>query len=661
MEYFCPHCQKRHHHTKIAVGLDNSVLDKALKQIPPETREGIIEQYDKRVNDLMEHTKEPTLLVGTLIPDGRFYRINIGQAEVLEAIKFGIRYLKERRAANVQNMISENDLNGIELLYKKLLEYREFPIYSIPNILAIVAPDTLGNPIFRSAPGSFKKLCGECHQPLFQFAGEGQEIVIGLLGSERMGKSTCIVSTIASFLQDAANATGLVLDTPNDADTRWGNIIKTPLLTPYKHGWSVLKTQLYGQDSIFCASLKARIPHSEPIILTFVDMPGEIMHNDTTGLAEQFYTRYLGLYANVDAFWFCIDGDQLTQTTSAQGGHDATGKQDMSHIVDPGALSANLQAIKAATIQYSPSHRMPPAAIIFTKSDMAIFHQDKADKFWWDPLPAPIYKRPENRDVKAEAGIYEDRGLYHNGNGTCYLFEEAFSDTSKAIRRALYNIGVFDNPETYDLNFGYTLARNIISILEDSFSEHAYFSTSAYSRDTTHAPKIVYRVGSMFYSKFDAKQGWEKFSEEAYFTAMDAVGKGYGHVSKMYSGETLEDAPKPVLVLINGSYATVSELNQADQAQEKLQWEAEKCDKGAPRPFRANLPLLWTLAALGRLKVKAEVEMKPRNTLANILKKTPPYTDSRLIYASRDEKNSLENAVHKNLCSSTFTEHEELF
>ena len=323
------------------------------------------------------------------------------------------------------------------------------------------------------------KVCGVCRQEMFKYAGEMDEIVIGLLGSERVAKTSAIASTLYGFMLDEKGIQSSVyFDVPRD-DDRWVKNVEEPLLANYRNGYAVEKTPTEKAGFYFCVTVKATLPEyskkRKSCILTFIDMPGEYM-NDPKGLASQWHADYKELFRNVDAFWFCMDLAQLYQIANGDylkatgyGAIDTSLEHNyLAHIVKPSYLQNNLREIKLALSK----NVFPPTAIILTKSDTAV-----SSGIWTeDSLPSFIFE-------KGEPFAGEDKVYSIDDN--CLLLD-AFADQSLQIRNALNSKG---------RNTSSSVA--LIPMLEEIYTDRAYFSTSAYSRSAQRKPEGTANPGQL--------------------------------------------------------------------------------------------------------------------------------------------------------------------
>jgi hypothetical protein len=527
MRYFCPFCRKYHEDDNLAIGLDaNNVIFKDHAQDLTDEKTSSVSKALEYTQVIIERAENldvgfmcarPTSVVGKKFA----YKQSVTASDIIETLKRAWSTITRTRKVNPDiidsAMVPEIDAFIEDLKptdYKELKEDIEMDIYA--------NQDASGKWILHEAKtiaGAFlPKVCGTCHQPTSEFAGEYEEIIIGLLGTERVAKSSCIASVLYGFSSgnSPANDIRFAYVPSSSKESRWHKTVLEPLLNRYVNGWAVAKSPVTTPGSSFCITVKAEMPNLGPkresILLTFIDMPGELL-NDPAGLSDKWYEEYEELFASVDAIWVCIDLVQLYQIEAIEYlnymgyGHkesiaDVYGESvSLKHVVDPEHLEYNLDRIKNVVFSQKG---FPPAAIILTKSDGAL-----KSKIWSDAeVPTHIFT-DGIAAFEGEEQFYNDR--------THQLLLDKFCNLSRKVRMTLYNVGRTRNSST--------VASDFIDTLEKFFCDKSFFSTSAYSRKADGRP---------------------------------------------------------------------TDVN-----------EEEKSPKGSPRPFRARLPLYWTLAALGKLDISA--------------------------------------------------------
>ncbi|NLB61432.1 MAG: hypothetical protein GX802_03255, partial [Clostridiales bacterium] len=481
MEYFCPYCKKRHPHTNLRIGFDvgnKKIREVLLNNILPDAKERY-SNYERCIN--------------TLFPDGQLSILQLTKDdrstntyyafldEFLDAFRFAhdlLTSLVNRRRTTVDEaLLSEIERIVSDFQTKVFID--SFSNLMITDILRVTyARDREKKDVLREATGineSYPIICYECRNIMFEYAGECPEIVIGVLGTERVAKSSCIASTLHGFLLNDGNGNinDVFFEEPVN-DLRWNEGAKKNLLTEYRQGWGVIKTETNTSSVRHCATLKARIRENstttKDLIVTFIDMAGEHL-NDENGISNEWKNEYCELYKCVDVFWFCIDIVQLMQTISKEflikAGYDP-GENEESirrHIVNPGFLGANLGRLRNYLYPEDPNHNFPPTAIILTKSDLV-----GDSGVWTKVVPSHIFKQ--------EAAYPFEKTVYDHASHK--IERRPFYSLSNTVKTTLNGIRQDEATQTP--------AEQLIGIFDEFFPNSSYFSTSAYSRVAVGRP-----------------------------------------------------------------------------------------------------------------------------------------------------------------------------
>jgi len=480
MKYFCPFCQKKHPENNLAVSIDasNILLRQLAVRLTEEKKTEFVE-YENYINTLIETAEKESDGAGFLCLHQSLHpemecngecQIEISVDDVIEALESALKTIARARKKK-PDIIMEDMFNNINDFINNNLFAKDYEEISYPFYLNITNTiDKNDNRVLHEARandgGLFPKVCWLCHQPVFKYSGEYDEIVIGLLGSERVAKSSCIASTIYAFLS-GEDLNDVSFEVPQ-GDKRWQKSMNYPVFLRYSLGFSVGKTQTKLPGSSFCVTVKVVLPKKQfaegrdEIILTFIDMPGEYM-NDPTGMAPDWYSDHKGLFEeeNVDAFWFCFDEAQLYQISSEDHlkylgyGLNELGAMDdyLEHIVSPLNLRENFTTIKTEL----GVAQFPPTALILTKSES--FTQTRQS------VPSFIFKQGKYCDH--ETRVYDQK--------THCLKLKDFVEQSAQIKKALSSSDVtLPNSTTPNKNA-------MITVLSELFVSKAFFSTSAYA------------------------------------------------------------------------------------------------------------------------------------------------------------------------------------
>lgn len=222
----------------------------------------------------------------------------------------------------------------------------------------------------------FTHICPFCGRQLSGAAGAAEEIVVGLIGAPRAGKTACMVAMVNSLIERKCPG---IHATPMPYDKKWEQLSEE--IDRYKKSKKVTKTPEDDKE-VPAHSILIEINNDEAKterVLTFVDIAGEKWTDD--GLTDQLYKEYAGTYENVDCIWFLLSKATVRLSTAADVPEDVENdvykKADESMEIirksSPAYWSRNLSVLKRH-LQKS----LPPVAVIVSKPDLPISAIDDA-------------------------------------------------------------------------------------------------------------------------------------------------------------------------------------------------------------------------------------------------------------------------------------------
>ena len=422
MHYFCPMCASRassgalkyrgrRTHQEIAFAADpnNKKLDEWIS-IAYSTND----VFEGMLRRAIAHSgfSELSLLVGTPVKKtSNEWALEIAEKDCVDALRY---------AFEITGGIDNGRLN--QLLSEKAQSNKTVIKIPLTEEQIVTGKDKNGADVWRSVEGC-QKVCGVCRHPISESAGVNDEIVIALLGSERVGKSSVVAATIDHGLKADPECNWQFSYPQNDM--LWERF-EEKQLTPYQAGKVVKKTDktAEGQAFVFCISLEMTIPNynnkesKKRLTITFVDMPGEYLNaNEKLDSLEK---DCLGLLRQADVFWWCLDCVQLEQDKNPdimrQQGYDvsnSTSKDKIDrHVVDPNKCLSFLAG------KIKPKLNKPNilGAIIYTKID-------RVPEKYRSKLPV----RDETQWIFSEKliALSEKRLIDHSGE----VLKNSFRDT----------------------------------------------------------------------------------------------------------------------------------------------------------------------------------------------------------------------------------------
>ena len=395
------------------------------------------------------------LLVGIPMPFQDGYKITVTEEDAVDALQYAYEVARNDSG---KSKMSKEDLTAAKAILDSLTPRRGATIkeVTIPNAQAKCENTPKGS-VWRRA-GRHQKVCGICRHPLYAHAGLHPEIVIGLLGSERVGKSTVIAATIHAGQRSSGmwknKKDNWNFDFPITGDDSQWDGVERDLLQPYEKGRAVIKTLIGKASHEFCVSLEMNVPeYPGKVTVTFVDLPGEYLNANI----DMLRTHCKGLFDNADLYWLCLDIVQLQSNNNIEfmnrHGYNISLEHPDGRVKTPEELERECDehiihpdrfgGLRA--IQNELNNFKGRAAILLTKSD--------------EFSSAPVLFNPSTSTANADALIY-DTSAVDDGLG---LRENKFIAQSRKVLETAYE----DYP-AWPEN------------LEEIFGDRAFFSVSAY-------------------------------------------------------------------------------------------------------------------------------------------------------------------------------------
>lgn len=228
-----------------------------------------------------------------------------------------------------------------------------------------IAFDTIADE-FDSTPIARTRVCPWCHEKLSFWAGRYEEICISVLGGQRISKTTTLTAMASAFMEGYQG-----ISWQGSTEDEMFKEFEKSCLTPYRKGKPISATKNI-KGNISRISFKVRLGRIGYIVLTFVDLPGEL--NNENGIDNELFKRYQHYFDNVDFAWYCTDPGELRELSiGAQKGNlaDELGLGD-------GRAPLRTEQICSNMNQMSGFFRNIPVAYILGKTDVKLI--DKKDK-----------------------------------------------------------------------------------------------------------------------------------------------------------------------------------------------------------------------------------------------------------------------------------------
>lgn len=207
-------------------------------------------------------------------------------------------------------------------------------------------------------------VCPNCGKKFYPEVGKHEEIIVGMAGSARVGK-TAYLAALVDCLMKSQNGIARVVEAKNK---EW-EFFKSAILLKYRAGEKIDKTPFEGGgETIPLFSIEIAVLERS-YIFTFIDMPGEVFDNpedteEDAGMDFINNERRILNYAQM--IWFCVAPEQI-DADIARIRKITNLKQD-----EVNTKTADVMANIRATMDAVHLHEKMPAAILVTMSDQII-------------------------------------------------------------------------------------------------------------------------------------------------------------------------------------------------------------------------------------------------------------------------------------------------
>lgn len=277
----------------------------------------------------------------------------------------------QRLASKIQELavrIQRNKDAVIAVFHVKVNMQKDDQGNSFANRLTVKFDDgeinNITNFLCKGEPG---KPCGKI---LYGHAGQYKEIIIGLAGTARVGKTAYLAALLACILREGNGIEKLghdqhVVTNLAYMDEAYEHF-KKDLLDPYTNCTKIAKTpyifdKIGDTEAISLFSLTFSI-NRKKYIFTFIDMPGEVFDDGDNG--ADIVSNNRQIIKDASAIWLCIAPSQVAGEAVIAGGTQVNN--------DLGKAFANLSKTMAAI-----GEKIPTATLI-TCSDLI---EEKYDLF----------------------------------------------------------------------------------------------------------------------------------------------------------------------------------------------------------------------------------------------------------------------------------------
>lgn len=241
------------------------------------------------------------------------------------------------------------------------------------NVKVIMAEDDRGNLFANKLEIKYEdnrfqvvtnNVCPNCGKKFYSDVGKYEEIIIGMAGSARVGKTAYLASLVNSFIEKNNEIASVV-----DAKNKEWTFFKSTILQQYRNGKKIDKTAFEGGgETIPLFSIEIKVL-GKSYIFTFIDMPGEVFDNPEEtdeAIGIEFINNERRIINHAQMIWFCVAPEQI-DADIAQIKRFTNAKQDEVNT-KTAEVMANIRSTMAAV---SMDEKLS-AAVLVTMSDQIL-------------------------------------------------------------------------------------------------------------------------------------------------------------------------------------------------------------------------------------------------------------------------------------------------
>ncbi len=188
-------------------------------------------------------------------------------------------------------VVMDKDDRGNEFAKKMMIRYEDGVTQSVTN-----------------------NVCPNCGKKFYPEVGKHEEIIVGMAGSARVGKTAYLAALVDNLIkQNRKNQEDRVASVTEARNDEW-EFFKKVILEKFRNGEKIDKTAFEGGgETIPLFSIEINVL-GRSYIFTFIDMPGEAFDNpreseEDVGVNFIINKRRIINYAEI--MWFCVAPEQI--------------------------------------------------------------------------------------------------------------------------------------------------------------------------------------------------------------------------------------------------------------------------------------------------------------------------------------------------------------
>ncbi len=251
------------------------------------------------------------------------------------------------------------------------------------------------------------KTCPRCRENIMdKNAGKYPEIRIGIMGTQRQGKSALLTATIHKFMIQETH--GVFIEERFGEGVQRNDALdafRKSYLELYRRNIGITKTE--DSSEVYAYRTTVRIRHdlsnqNEHVNILFVDIAGELLRE---GKETEYYNKYYWFMNNMDCLWLCVDPYQIRQ-----GMREASPELGLGTTQNADELRQNADELEQMLNRLLQDNKDVPCAVLLVKSDQL------------EDIPEEIRRIsciPEGKNCLSETGSFslsnQLRDRYLNG------------------------------------------------------------------------------------------------------------------------------------------------------------------------------------------------------------------------------------------------------
>lgn len=228
--------------------------------------------------------------------------------------------------------------------------------------------------------------CDKCRRPIPWELGAYRQKIIGILGTQAVGKTTYLVA-LADVIRELKFKKLTI--THDSADPQWKRVEQeNGLLWIYQNGFIPPKSPVEEGGAPALSFKIQRTPQSEPVVYTLADIPGEAFYDAANAEYPQAMIDSIKrLLLASDSLILVVNEDQLQKSEVAQ------------EEISENKLVKNSSNILTSFKTYLPGHPISTAVILSAADKIGNLRKQLKIAFDIRNLPPLVYCEKENRYV----------------------------------------------------------------------------------------------------------------------------------------------------------------------------------------------------------------------------------------------------------------------